>query len=44
MMATKAQIESLKESLSYDRLPYCSGTVSPPPEGFYLSYGKKEPR
>ena len=44
MMATEAQIESLKKSLSYDLLPYCSGTVSLPPEGFYLYYGKEEQR
>jgi len=43
-MATDIQLESLKKALSYDRPPLCSGTVSPPPEGFYLYYGKDDPR
>ncbi|KAF9648980.1 hypothetical protein BDM02DRAFT_3269016 [Thelephora ganbajun] len=43
-MATPAQLESLKQALSYDRPPLCSGAISPSPEGLYLYYGKKNPR
>ena len=43
-MATNAQVESLKRALSYDCPLFCSGTVFPPPEGFYLYYGKEDPR
>ena len=43
-MATDPQLESLKDALSYDRPPLCSGTISPPLEGFYLYYGKENPR
>lgn len=40
-MATPAQLESIKKALSFDRPPLCSGAISPPPEGLYLYYGKK---
>ena len=40
-MATIAQLESLKQALSFDRPPLCSGVISPSPEGLYLYYGKK---
>jgi len=44
MAATKHQLESLQKALSYDHAPLCSGAISPPPEGFYLYYGKRNPK
>ena len=43
-MATPTQLQSLKLALSFDRPPLCGGAISPPPEGLYLYYGKKDPR
>lgn len=43
-MATNAQLETLEKALSYDRPPFCSGTVLPSPEGFHLYYGKQDPK
>lgn len=43
-MATPTQLESLRKALSFDRPPLCSGSISPPPEGLYLYYGKKNAR
>lgn len=43
-LASPSQIESLKSAFFYDLPPLCSGTVSPPPEGLYLYYGKEDSR
>ena len=43
-MATSTQLEALRNALSFDRPPLCSGVVQPTPEGFYLYYGKKNPK
>ena len=43
MSITKNQLESLQQALSYDHAPLCSGAISPPPEAFYLYYGKHNP-
>jgi len=43
-MATKTQLKALSKALSFDRPPFCSGTISPSPEGFYLYYGKRDPK
>ncbi|KAF9789897.1 hypothetical protein BJ322DRAFT_564598 [Thelephora terrestris] len=43
-MPTPTQMESLRNAISYDRLPVCSGAVSSPPEALYLYYGKEKPR
>lgn len=44
MATTKNQLESLQQALSYDHAPLCSGAISPPPEGFYLYYGRQNPK
>ena len=43
-MATPIQLNSLKKVLTFDHPPLCSGTISPPPEGFHLWYDKKKPK
>ena len=43
-MATDTRLKALSEALSFDRPPFCSGTISPPPEGFYLYYGGRNPK
>ena len=37
-MATDTQLEALSETLSSDRLPFFTGTISPPPDGFRPYY------
>ena len=43
-MITPTQLGSLRNAISFDRPPLCSGVISPPPEGLYLWHGKKIPR
>ena len=43
-MATTSQLESLKQALSFDRPPLCSGTISPSSEGLYLYHGMENPK
>ena len=43
-MATDTQLKALSQALSFDRPPFCSGTISPPREGFHLYYGGSDPK
>ena len=43
-MITPTQLGSLRNAISFDRPPLCSGVISPPPEGLYLWHGKKSSR
>jgi len=43
-MATDIQLKALSDAISFDRPPFCSGTISPSPEDFYLYYGKEDPK
>ena len=43
-MKTPTQLGSLRNAISFDRPPLCSGAISPPPEGLYLWHGKKSSR
>ena len=43
-MATENQLNALSQALSFDRPPFCSGTISPSPEGFHLYYGNRSPK
>ena len=44
LMATSTQLQSLRQAISFDHPPLCSGAISPPSEGLYLYYGKRNPR
>ena len=43
-MATENQLNALSQALFFDRPPFCSGTISPSPEGFHLYYGNRNPK
>jgi len=43
-MVSKEQLKTLRDSISLDQPPYCSGVLTPPhPHNFHLYYGQNKP-